>query len=43
MKEIKCPNCGTVITVDVADFAAILNQVRTEEFDSEVSRCLREV
>ena len=38
MKEIKCPNCGTVITVNDADFAAILNQVRTEEFDAEVSR-----
>ena len=38
MKEIKCPNCGTVITVDDADFAAILNQVRTEEFDAEVNR-----
>ena len=36
MKEIKCPKCGTVITVDDADFAAILNQVRTEEFDAEV-------
>ena len=38
MKEIKCPNCGTVIPVDDADFAAILNQVRTEEFDAEVNR-----
>lgn len=42
MKEIKCPNCGTVITVDDADFAAILNQVRTEEFDAEVSRRIEE-
>jgi hypothetical protein len=42
MKEIKCPNCGTVIPVDDADFAAILNQVRTEEFDAEVSRRVEE-
>ena len=42
MKEIKCPNCGTVITVDDADFAAILNQVRTEEFDAEVNRRIEE-
>lgn len=42
MKEIKCPNCGTVIPVDDADFAAILNQVRTEEFDAEVNRRIEE-
>ena len=42
MKEIKCPNCGAVITVDDADFAAILNQVRTEEFDAEVNRRIEE-
>ena len=38
MKEIKCPKCGTAITVNDADFADILNQVRTEEFKSEVER-----
>ena len=38
MKEIKCPKCGTTITVNDADFADILNQVRTEEFKSEVER-----
>lgn len=43
MKEIKCPKCGNVITVDDADFAAVLSQVRTEEFDAEVSRRLEEV
>ena len=42
MNTIKCPNCGTVISVDEADFAAILNQVRTEEFDAEVSRRVEE-
>ena len=43
MKEIKCPNCGTVITVDDAAFAALLNQVRTEEFDYEVNRRIEQV
>ncbi len=43
MREIKCPNCGTVITVDDAAFASIINQVRTEEFDAEVSRRIEEV
>ena len=43
MKEIKCPNCGSVITVDDADFAALLSQVRTEEFDAELSRRVEEM
>lgn len=43
MKEIRCPKCGNVITVDDADFAAVLSQVRTEEFDAEVSRRLEEM
>ena len=38
MKEIKCPKCGTAITVNDADFADILNQVRTEEFNAELER-----
>lgn len=43
MKEIKCPNCGSVITVDDAAFAALLNQVRTEEFDAEVNRRIEQI
>ena len=42
MREIKCPQCGTAITVNDADFAKILNQVRTEEFNSEVERLVAE-
>ena len=38
MKEIKCPKCGTVITVDDADFAALLSQVRDETFNAELAR-----
>ena len=38
MKEIKCPKCGTVITVDDADFAALLSQVRDETFNAELER-----
>ncbi|MBR4585261.1 MAG: DUF2130 domain-containing protein [Bacteroidales bacterium] len=38
MKEIRCPKCGNVITVDDADFAALLSQVRTEEFHTELDR-----
>ena len=43
MKEIKCPKCGTVITVDDADFAALLSQVRTEEFNVEVERRIKQL
>ena len=43
MKEIKCPKCGTVISMDDADFASILNQVRTEEFNSELNRRTAEI
>ena len=43
MKELKCPQCGTAITVNDADFADILNQVRTEEFNLEVDRRVAEM
>ena len=43
MKEIKCPKCGTAITVSDADFADILNQVRTEEFNAELERRVAEM
>ena len=43
MKELKCPKCGTAITVNDADFADILNQVRTEEFNSELDRRVAEM
>lgn len=43
MKEIKCPNCGSVIPVDDTTFAALLNQVRTEEFDAEVNRRIEQI
>lgn len=34
--EIKCPHCGTVFTIDEAQYADIAQQVRTAEFDSEL-------
>ena len=43
MKELKCPNCGSVFTVDEADYASILNQVKNAEFDAEVSRRIAEL
>lgn len=43
MKELKCPKCGNVFTVDEADYACILQQVKTAEFDAEVTRRLGEI
>ena len=36
MNEIKCPHCGEAFTVDESGYAAILNQVRDQEFQREV-------
>lgn len=36
MNEIKCPNCGEVFEVNEVSYAAILKQVRDEEFDKEI-------
>lgn len=35
--EIKCPNCGTVFTVDESEYASLLEQVRTKEFEKSVA------
>ena len=43
MKEIKCPKCGTAITVNDADFAELISQVRNEEFNAELNRRVAEV
>ena len=32
MKELVCPNCGKAFTVDEADYASIVNQVKNTEF-----------
>ena len=43
MKELKCPKCGSVFTVDEADYVSILNQVKNAEFEEELCRRLEEV
>ena len=43
MREIKCPKCGNVFSVDEADYAAIVSQVRNAEFDAEIRRRMSEV
>ena len=36
MHEIKCPNCGETFKVDESNYAAILSQVRTQEFEKDI-------
>ena len=38
MMEIKCPKCGTMFTVDKADYADIVSQVKKQEFAAEVAK-----
>ena len=40
MKELKCPKCGSIFTVDEADYASIVSQVRNAEFEEELRRRL---
>ena len=35
MKELKCPKCGNIFKVDEADYASILNQVKTKEIEGQ--------
>jgi len=42
MKELKCPQCGSVFTVDEAGYASIVSQVKNAEFEAEVERRLAE-
>ena len=43
MKELKCPKCGNVFSVDEADYALLLNQVKNSEFEAELNRRIHEL
>ena len=43
MNEIKCPNCGKVFSVDEASYASVVNQIRTQEFQADVERRVKEM
>jgi len=43
MKDITCPKCGTVFQVDESDYAAIVAQVRSSEFNEELDRRMAEL
>lgn len=42
MNEIKCPNCGEVFTVNESQYAELLSQVRTTEFDKELHNRMKQ-
>ena len=37
MAEIKCPNCGTVISLEQSDLDSVVKQVRDEEFERDLA------
>ena len=37
MAEIKCPNCGTVISLEQSDLDSVVKQVRNEEFERDLA------
>ncbi|WNZ89047.1 DUF2130 domain-containing protein [Streptococcus iniae] len=41
MKELKCPHCQTVFTIDESEYTQLLAQVRGQEFDKELSHRLK--
>ena len=43
MTELKCPKCGNAFTVNEADYASIVNQIKNSEFESEVCKRLDEL
>lgn len=41
--SIKCPKCGEVFQVSEADYAAIVSQVRSSEFNAELDSRIKEL
>ena len=40
MNEIKCPECGSTISIDEDNYSNITKQVRDKEFEAEISKRL---
>ncbi len=43
MNSLKCPHCGKVFSVDEADYAFIVNQVKSTEFENELEKRVKEI
>lgn len=42
MKEIKCPKCNSIFEMDASGYSDIVNQIRSEEFESELNQRLKD-
>ena len=40
MNEIKCPECGSTISIDEDNYSNIIKQVRDQEFEDEMNKRL---
>ena len=38
MNEIKCPECGSTISIDEDSYSNIIKQVRDQEFEEEINK-----
>ena len=38
MNQIKCPHCGTIFTINEADYSSIVSQIKDHEFQEEVAK-----
>lgn len=43
MKELKCPQCGSLFTIDESGYTALLAQVKNREFEKELQKRLEEL
>lgn len=43
MKELRCPHCQKIFTVDESEYADLLNQVRNDAFAEELNRRVAEM
>lgn len=43
MKEVICPQCHTVFTIDENNYASIVKQIRDAEFESELARRIEDI
>ena len=43
MKEVKCPKCDSKFEMDATGYADIVNQVRGDEFESELNSRLKDL
>lgn len=43
MKEIRCPHCNTVFSIDESEYAELLSQVKNDSFNDELDRRIAEM